>query len=83
MDAMKVGSPITENDGFVPRSNLVVMLCIGIRAANYIKLVSQGCGVSFATLFVVSSFHEGVGGVVSEALLFTREAQFPMSYFRR
>ena len=35
-------SPITENDDFRRRSTLVVMLVIGLRAANYIKLVSHG-----------------------------------------
>ena len=33
---------ITKNDDFARCSELVVMLVIGLGAANYIKLVSQG-----------------------------------------
>ena len=34
--------PIEKMDDFKPHAELVVMLVIGLRAANYIKLVSQG-----------------------------------------
>jgi hypothetical protein len=49
---MDVGaSPITENDDFTRRSKLVVMLVIGLRAANYIKLVSHGYVLGYKVSF--------------------------------
>jgi hypothetical protein len=47
---MKVGSPFTEND-FTRRSMLIVMLVIGSRAANYIKLVSHGSLLGYKVSF--------------------------------
>ena len=43
--------PITENDDFIRRSKLVVMLVIGLRAANYIKLVSHGYVLGYKVSF--------------------------------
>jgi hypothetical protein len=49
---MDVGSsPITENDDFTRRSKVVVMLVIGLRAANYIKLVSHGYVLGYKVSF--------------------------------
>jgi hypothetical protein len=41
---------ITEND-FTRRSMLVVILVIGLRAANYIKLVSHGYILGYKVSF--------------------------------
>ena len=49
---MNVGSPpIMENDDFTRRCKLVVMLVIGLKAANYIKLVSHGYALGYEVFF--------------------------------
>ena len=49
---MNVGSPpIMENDDFTRRCKLVVMLVIGLKAANYIKLESHGYVLGYKVSF--------------------------------
>jgi len=40
-----------ENDDFTRRCKLVVMLVIGLKAANYIKLVSHGYVLGYKVSF--------------------------------
>jgi len=47
----KPAPPFTENDDFTRRSMLVVLLVIGLRAANYIKLVSHGYVLGYKVSF--------------------------------
>ena len=48
---MKVDSPNHGERRFHTRSKLVVMLVIGLRAANYIKLVSHGYVLGYKVSF--------------------------------
>jgi hypothetical protein len=49
---MKVGFPPNHGERrFHTRSKLVVMLVIGLRAANYIKLVSHGYVLGYKVSF--------------------------------
>jgi hypothetical protein len=55
MDTKKGPLPIEKMDDSKPHAELVAMLVIGLRVANYIKLVSQGY-VPFSRLTGICNF---------------------------